>query len=100
MAVVCPFCHRDLLDAGPVSEAEVQAQFRANAALYHGELSQDLPQSAVSEAVRSRCECDGDIPQAGAGGCSGTGGAGGSGPAGAGLPNVEPDPPETVKTDL
>ena len=100
IAVVCPFCHKDLLDGGPVSEAEVQAQFRANAAVYRGELSQDLPQSRESEAVRSRCIRDAGILQAGSGEGSGAGGAGGSGPAGERLPIVQPHPPELEKTDL
>lgn len=100
VAVVCPHCLHDLLDGGPLSEAEVQAQFQANKAVYHGELSQDLPQSAVSEAVRSRYIREDGIPQAGSGEGSGAGGAGGSGPA-AGCRNViEPHRPELSKTDL
>ncbi len=77
IAVVCPFCHRDLLDAGAVTEEELQAQFQANKAVYHTQLPQDLPQTTESEREASRCEREAGIPEAGDGVSSGDGGAGG-----------------------
>ena len=84
--MVCPVCLHDLLEAGPVTEHEVQALFQANKAVYRDELPQDLPQSAVSEAVRSRYERDGDTvqpsPLPDTGSPSGAGGQGGLDPRG------------------
>lgn len=100
IAVVCPFCHRDLLDAGPVTEAEVKAQFQANQAVYCTHLPQDLPQSAESEREASRCEREAGMRQGEGVPPSTPGGAGGPGPDGTVGNVIKPDPPECEKKDL
>lgn len=100
IAVVCPYCLHDLLDSGPVTEAEVKAQFKANQAVYRGGLPQDLPQSRKNERVKSRCERECDAVQAGYGVSSGDGGAGGPGPEAVCRNVIKPHRPELKKTDL